>query len=396
MFQIKIDMRYFLLIVFLTLLLSGLNTFAQNRPADKHTRTERFGITGMFRYSIRDWQKEDKSRYGNLNFDSFRIWAQTDINEKFYASVQFRIYEDWYTPHHIWLGYRNKNSTFMIGQTWVPFGIGYQPFDDWGNILFYVGLQDDYDYGLTWNWKKNNFDVYAGFFKNQQLSSDSRRRYDTDIFSGSVSSDDIITASKENQETNQLNLRLQYTFPINRGNIDVGLSGMTGQIYNHSAKKSGGRYAYAFHSVMNMNNFHFNVQGTYYNYRQVLPDSANSSDYRFLNVSSWDFAYEIPEETYILSASIAYDIIGEKLTPHINYSILGGGTAEANSQVFTAGVRTLWRSFEAFAEVYYGENDPQLSGNASGYGRNANSYDLRFDIRLYYNLTLLRNNKAPE
>jgi hypothetical protein len=42
-----------------------------------------------------------------------------------------------------------------------------------------------------------------------------------------------------------------------------------------------------------------------------------------------------------------------------------------------------------FAEVHYGVNDPQLSGNASGYGRDAHSYDLRVDIRLYYKLKII-------
>ncbi|NPD45134.1 MULTISPECIES: hypothetical protein [unclassified Lentimicrobium] len=37
----------------------------------------------------------------------------------------------------------------------------------------------------------------------------------------------------------------------------------------------------------------------------------------------------------------------------------------------------------------YGENDPQLSGNSTGYGRDAHTYDFRFDVRLFYKLNIV-------
>ena len=102
-----------------------------------------------------------------------------------------------------------------------------------------------------------------------------------------------------------------------------------------------------------------------------------------------NFAYEIPTEANILTTSLAFDIIGEKLTVFADYSYLWGGTTQAVSQLFTFGGRTIWNSFEVFAEASYGMNDPQLSGNSSGYGRNANTYDLRVDVRFYYKLKIL-------
>ncbi len=379
---------YFFLVLF-SLLFTFKNVQAQHRPIDQLEKEDRFGLTSMFYYTYRNWITESQRNKGNLRFDSFRIWAQTDIKDDFFAGVQYRFYEGWNTPTYLYVGYRFDHSTLQLGQTWVPFGIGYQPFDDWGNITFYVGLQDDYDLGITWNRPFGIFEFSAGFFKNQQLSSSSSQRYDTDIYSGGKGNDDIILIQKRNEEVNQINLRGVFNLGNENWVLNLGLSGMLGQIYNMDTYDNGTRSAFAVHGVFSKGIFHFNIQETYYNYSQVLPGNPTTDEQNFINVGSWNFSYEIPVEASILSTSAAVDIIGEKLTAHLNYSWLTGGTSTGDSQLFTAGLRSVWKSFEVFAEAYYGENDPQLSGNASGYGRNAGTHDFRFDIRFFYNLRVL-------
>ena len=363
---------------------------AQQKASDKLKTTDRFGFTTLLNYNYKNWVVGDNKTAGNFNFDSFRIWAQTDVNKRFYGAFQFRFYQGWNTPTYAYVGMNiNENNALELGQTWVPFGYGYQPFDDWGNITYYVGLQDDYDYGITWKGTFNSFIVHAGFFKNQQLSSSSPDRYDTDIFSGEVGDDYLFSVTKRNEEVNQLNLRTEFAPEGDNWNMKIGLSGMYGQIYNYTTDKDGDRLAAAAHYGLDLNSFHFNAQYTWYKYSQVLPDSATQDMKDFINVSSWAFAYEIPVESSIFTTSLAYDFIGEKLSAYGTYSYMWGGTSQAVSQLTTIGVRTLWDSFDVFAEVHYGVNDPQLSGNASGYGRDAHSYDLRVDIRLYYKLKII-------
>ena len=363
---------------------------AQNRPIDMHNKTDYFGITTMFNYSYRNWVTGDKAQKGSLQFNSFRIWAQTDVDNKLFGAVQFRFQEGWNMPTQLYIGYHvNENNTIKLGQTWVPFGYDYQPFDDWGNIVFYTGLQDDYDYGVTWEAKHGILLFHAGFFKNQQLSSSSTYRYDTDIYSGELSDDHLISVAKYNEEVNQFNLRFEVSPSINDLDLKIGLSGMGGQIYNKSMDDNGTRYAAAVHTALNYNNLHINAQQTLYNYSQILVDTATQDHLDFINVSSWGFAYEIPVSANIFSASAAYNIIGDKLTIHANYSYLWGGTSQADSQLLTAGIRTIWDSFEVFAEVYHGINDPQLSGTASGYGRDSNSNDLRVEVRFFYKLKIV-------
>jgi hypothetical protein len=371
-------------------LLLALPAKAQQRPIDMLNTTDYFGITTMFYYNYRNWVTGDNATKGSLRFDSFRIWAKTDVDKRFFGAVQYRFYEGWNTPTHLYIGFNiNKKNVLQLGHTWVPFGYGYQPFDDWGNITYYVGLQDDYDYGFTWSGTYGIFRVDAGFFKNQQLSSSSPFRYDADIFSGDVSSDYLIPMAKKNEEVNQFNGRFEVHPVGDNWDLKAGVSGMYGQLYNMTTDDNGDRLAAAVHFGLTMGNLHFNAQQTWYKYTQALPDSATLDMHNFINVSSWAFAYEIPSETNIFTTSAAYDIIGEKLTVHANYSYLWGGTAQTQSQLLTVGVRTIWDTFEVFAETRYGVNDPQLSGNASGYGRDAGSYDFRVDVRFFYKLKIV-------
>lgn len=377
------------ILIFFFIIISGNLFFAQHRHSDELKKEERIGITGMINYMYKDWQRSSVKSHGEFQFDSFRLWAKTDITDHFFASTQYRFYDGWQTIHHLFVGYTFKGSVLKVGQTWVPFGIDWQTFDDWGNITYYVGLQDDYDYGFTWSPKYGNLSLDFGFFKNQQLSSNSSQRYDADIYSGNVGSGDIILKKKENIETNQLNFRADYLLPFSSVEWSIGTAILYGQLYNSSVNQLGSRLAYEIHSEFSYKILHLNLQGTFYDYQQKLPDGSTIDDYNFINVSSWNFAYEIPSKANIISSSAAIDIIGDKLTAHVNYSYLWGGTSDASSYIFTTGLRTFWNSFDAFLEVYYGKNDPQLSGNTSGYGRNGNTYDTRIDLRLFYKLDIL-------
>jgi len=385
-------MKRFLLLGISLLIIIGLQ--AQDRRSDKILQTDHFGFTAMAYYNFANWST-GKSR-GSLKFDSFRIWAQTDLDSKLFASVQYRFYEGWRTPTNLFVGWNiNKKNTLKLGQTHVPFGFAFQPYDDWGNITFYVGLQDDYDMGITWEGFYGPFAFYAGFFKNQQLSATNVQRYDADIFPGDPSPDYLIPVIKRNREVNQFNVMAEYLPSGDRWDIQTGIGAMFGQLYNEDTEEFGTRLAAEGHFGINLYNFHLRLQETWYQFDQKLPDFYPAAAYDFLNVSSWNFAYEIPSSANVFTASSAYDFIGEKLTAYVNYSLLSGGTSETNSQLLTGGISTIWRLFQIYGEVHYGVNDPQLSGNASGYGRDAGTYDVGFQIRFYYTMSIL-NEKTIE
>ena len=50
--------------------------------------------------------------------------------------------------------------------------------------------------------------------------------------------------------------------------------------------------------------------------------------------------------------------------------------------------REFAKPVDVFLEAYQGRNDPQLSGDASGYGRDASCSDFRIELRLFYHFSL--------
>jgi len=156
--------------------------FGESRPVDDFKPEELVGVTGMVRYTYRDWSDESQDTLGDIEFDSFRILARTTLKDRYYGSVQYRFYDGWQALHHLWIGVNTtKDSILRLGLTAVPFGIGWQTFDDWGNTPYYIGLQDDRDLGIRWELGVKRWAFDFGFFKNQQGSSDSPERYDADV-----------------------------------------------------------------------------------------------------------------------------------------------------------------------------------------------------------------------
>jgi len=381
-------MKKYLFFILSILISTGIFAEEKEKKSDKIEQTDHFGFTAMGYYNYANWISGKNK--ASIKFESFRIWAQTNLSSKLYAKIQYRFYEGWRTPTYFLIGWNiNKHNTLRFGQTWAPFGFRYQPFDDWGNLAYYIGLQDDSDMGITWEGNYGIFTFHAGFFKNQQLSSSSPMRYDADIFSGDTSPDYLFPVAKHNKEVNQFNGRIQINPTGDNWSFVAGISGMWGQIYNKDTDEYGNRLAAAVHLGFDISKFHINFQGTWYDYTQKLPDTATADMYNFLNVSSWNFAYEIPSKAGIYTASADFDVIGDKLSIYANYSLVTGGTTEANSQLITAGISTVWRLFQVYGEVHNGINDPQLSGNATGYGRDAGSYDIGFQIRCYYTMSIL-------
>lgn len=127
-------MKKFLL--FTILFLFFFNVYSQDKRSSKITQKDYFGFTAMGFYNYANWV--DGKNKASWKFDSFRIWARTDLHNKFFASVQYRFYDGWRMPTNMFAGWNiNDNNTLELGLTWVPFGFAFQPYDDWGkyNIL---------------------------------------------------------------------------------------------------------------------------------------------------------------------------------------------------------------------------------------------------------------------
>jgi hypothetical protein len=63
------------------------------------------------------------------------------VNKRFFGAVQYRFCEGWNLAIHLFVGfYINAKNNLKPGQTSLPFGYGYQPFDDRETFPFMQGL----------------------------------------------------------------------------------------------------------------------------------------------------------------------------------------------------------------------------------------------------------------
>ncbi len=77
--------------------------FEEGRPEDVLKPEELVGFTGMVRYTYRDWSEQSRDNLGDFEFDSFRLQAQTTLEDRYYGSVQYRFYDGWQALHHLWI-----------------------------------------------------------------------------------------------------------------------------------------------------------------------------------------------------------------------------------------------------------------------------------------------------
>lgn len=129
------------------------------------------------------------------------------------------------------------------GITQVPFGI--LPYVDnsyWFGPLYYLGLEDDYDSGVTYSYNGGDWNAQFGFFKNEEWGDSSKtERYSLDL---------VRSGTQQNEETNQVNGRVAYTLQHGDGfSTELGLSLMGGQVYNRTTNDSGDRWAGALHTT---------------------------------------------------------------------------------------------------------------------------------------------------
>ncbi|MEX0914275.1 MAG: porin, partial [Wenzhouxiangellaceae bacterium] len=125
--------------------------------ADDWLGAFKFGGAVRLNYSWRDFDEQDKDRFGDFELELFRINADGEIGDV-RLSAEWRRYNDFQAIHHAWVGYEfNDQIEARVGISQVPFGI--LPFAShsfWFGGTYYLGLEDDYDTGVQFVHEPND------------------------------------------------------------------------------------------------------------------------------------------------------------------------------------------------------------------------------------------------
>ena len=321
--------------------------------------------------------------------DQFRMSVDGDygIDDKtkltFSSQVRFFYYQT--LIHHMWFGVDfNKNHTLKLGVTQVPFGtLPGSTNSFWYSLGYYVGLEDDRDAGIKYNYKKNGWDFYVAYFMNAEYNdATALNRFAPDL---------ARSGDQQNEERNQVNIRIAKTFKESATFItELGVSGEIGQIKNRTTNSNGLRWKGAVHYVGTYGKWTPKLQLTRYEYKPENPDGV---DNRLVNMGFFEDTRLVAAKANVINASIKKDFdidwwLFEDLDIYFDYSkIYKDETSFADSvlinpgAVIRAGPLYIWFDFMWGKNAWYFNDSRDASGPGAG-ATNPNKFEFRQNISI--------------
>ncbi|REL26237.1 hypothetical protein DXX93_06330 [Thalassotalea euphylliae] len=263
--------------------LYSTNLHAQNAEPQVN-----IGGGARFNYSWRDY---DNDSNGKFEFELFRIDA--DVTQgKWFLDAQYRWYQDFDTVHHAEIGYKlDEQNTIVGGVTQVPFGM--EPYGSdsfWFTGAYYLGLEDDYDFGVKWRHEGGNWNADVAYFFNGEYDDGARYgRYSFDIAN---------TPDQANREDGQVNGRIQYTID----NHSFGASLQAGKFINSDSLDKGDHWAAGAHYKGIYGSWTVRAQLMQYDYETKA--SLGTDDHR-IALSAFEFPFDIATKATLSNLNIA-------------------------------------------------------------------------------------------
>lgn len=266
-------------------------------------------LGGAFRYTYMNnsWSKAHQDKGGQVVFDALILTASGRIKGIDFA-VESRYYAEAFGGFMLRNGYvglpLTSNLYLKLGMPRTPFGlIPYTGNSFMFNMPYYLGFEDDADFGVLLEYEaKNHWKAQLNFAKNSEdVFSQKNNRYAYDI-------------SGDNEELNQWTGRLVYAFGTKKNN-EIGLSGQFGQIYNTLYRTKGHKSAEAIHVLLNQQRWTFKFQVLYYDF---APDYGPNTQTPFIGsepqgvtkdyieLGAFAGAYKVASQGLSSCASISY------------------------------------------------------------------------------------------
>lgn len=364
-------------------------------PATAQEEEDEDGFTfgGAVRYNIMSTQYESDPTTLNTSatWDTWRLnidgsAAGVDL------SFEYRFYPTFGTHfmHHGYLGYGFSDDLYMkLGVFQKPFGItSFASHSWWFQIPYYVGLEDDYDMGI-------GFDYALGEKGEIQVAYFRQAEPEGPIYGGDVSfgnagagrySYDLTPSGNMSvRELNHFNFRAAYNVT---DNIELGFSGQFGQNYNSVLDESEMSSAYAGHLVMNFGNLNFKGEFVNYNYAAKNNDG---DDADMVPMGAYGFSYNVANEANMYVAGLAYSIpvdIGpiSSIQPYVDFSMVDKANEDfTDTYHLIPGFLISAGGIYTYVDFALGKNQPWLTENFGvGLGQGRTYSGEEADQDLYY------------
>lgn len=252
---------------------SKVTDLAKAAKKDKHGI--HVGGAMRFQYSYESYNKGNKRRIGDADFDIFRLNLRGKV-DNIELQAEWRWFQYMSAIKFAWLGYDfSKTSQLQVGITRIPFGN--QPYDSHNYFFssnYYLGLEDTYHAGVEYVYSGDPWNIQLAFFKNDAMGG-------VDGYVGNRSdsySYNVVGVRGPGEGTyadpqtpigtvDTVAARAAYTFkPSDDLKVEVGASGLHGGL--ESTTRWVGNYdAYALHMNADYQRWNVQAQASHYDYK---------------------------------------------------------------------------------------------------------------------------------
>ncbi len=338
---------------------------------------------GALRYNIHDKSWNDDNTDPQFTWDTWRLnvdarTAGVDL------SFEYRFYPSYNTHflHHGWLGYGFSDDLYMkLGVSQVPFGITkFASHSWWFQIPYYVGLEDDYDMGIKFDYTGvEDLTLNFAYYHQAEPQGTPREsaRYSYDIISSEGASI---------KEVRQFNLRAAYNLS---DDVEIGVSGQFGQNYNSFVDEYSSSNAFSAHLVADFGDG-FNFKGEYISYDYGAKDN-DGNDLDVVQMGAYNGSYGVASKGDIWVAGLAYSIPVEwgpisNVQPYVDYSVISKDVSNfESSQQFVPGMLLTAGSIYTYVDYAMGKNHSWLgSSNLVNENSADADWESRFNINIGY------------
>ncbi|MFQ6370164.1 hypothetical protein [Shewanella sp. YIC-542] len=330
------------------------------------------GGAARVNYGWRDYDNNAK-----FEFELFRADVNYDDGEVF-GSAQYRWYKDMDFVSHAWVGYRfSEASSVKLGVTQAPFGLlPYSSHSFWLGVTYPLGLEEDTDAGVHWQYEQNGWRYDLAYFANDEYGDGTRaNRY---------SFDTATTAASPYEEAGQLNGRIERSFQNGSASHKLGASLQLSRfeykaVENAVAGENTDGYAAAAHWQMDWQGWQTQLQYIHYDY-----DMPNNR----MTMSGFGSPFEVAAKGDVVTANLTRSMDVNwgpvsNLTCYNDFSnAMVSGTGLDDSMQNVTGCAITAGKFSTYVDWIAGKNMWSIGGPGVGVFDGGNGWHSRFNINI--------------
>lgn len=258
-----------------------------------------------------DWPRTASGAHnGDLRFSVLRIGARANYGP-LRLEFEYRIYPFYQFLRNAVIAYDVRpNLSVDIGVSRAPFGLLPFASNSWFfGLPYYLGLEDDADFGMRVHYQPGGWDFWLAFYKNSEgsyfgHSRDSARfSYDVVQTTQEELAGSGITAARNDRETNTGVARVAYNIHSGDFNMELGGSGRVGTLESLSSHARSVYWACAPHVRASYRWFELGLEGIAY---EFSPHVSAGDDRRLVAMGAFDAPYAVASRGQLLIANLAF------------------------------------------------------------------------------------------